>query len=286
MRVGLDKLREPEVEQLDEVRLAAADREVDVARAQITMDVADRVRLHQRLADLDQDVRGALDRERLLHREHVIERVAFEQLHREVQPAVERAPEVVDLDDVLVIDLGDRGRLAPEPLDREVVARELGVEHLDRDLAAQRDVLRAIDRAGAALPDQLLDLEPLAEQLADERIARRVTQLGAPAVRAEQRALGVRVAAATAGDQGRGHVMSGHKSPDGRRVEHSAWRGRELVSKSYGFSDFLSATSSASVKTPLVARSWQRAAKRASRSGATSATKGIWVVTEISFSVS
>ena len=137
LRVGLDELREPEVEQLDEVRLAAADREVDVARPQIAMDVADRVRLHQRLADLDQDVGDALDRELLLAREHVIERLALEQLHREVEPAVGRAAEVVDLDDVLVVDLGDRRRLAPEPLDREVVARQLGVEHLDRDLAAQ-----------------------------------------------------------------------------------------------------------------------------------------------------
>ena len=106
----------------------------------------------------------------LLAREHVVERLALEQLHREVEPAVGRAAEVVDLDDVLVVDLGDRRRLAAEPLDREVIARQLGVQHLDRDLAAQRHVLGAIDRAGSALTDQLLDLEPLAEQLADQRI--------------------------------------------------------------------------------------------------------------------
>ena len=63
-----------------------------------------------------------------------VERLALEQLHREVEPAIGRAAEVVDLDDVLVVDLGDRGRLAAEPLDREVVARQLVVQHLDRDL--------------------------------------------------------------------------------------------------------------------------------------------------------
>jgi hypothetical protein len=215
--VTFDELREPEVEQLDEVRLAAADREVDVARPQIAMHVADRVRFHQRLADLDQDVGGLLDRQRLLARERGVERLAFEQLHREIQPAVGRAPEVVDLDDVLVVDLGDRRRLAPKPLDREVVARQLVVQHFDRDLAAQRHVLGAVNGAGSTLPDQLLDLKAFAEQLADQRIERDggFAQLRTTAVRTEQRVLRIRVLATGAGD--RSHVMSGHKSPDGRR---------------------------------------------------------------------
>ena len=81
-----------------------------------------------------------------------VERLALEELHREEQPPVVGAPEVEDLDDVLVVDLGDRGGLAAEALDGEVVARQLVVEHLDRDLAAQRDVLGAVDRAGGAWP--------------------------------------------------------------------------------------------------------------------------------------
>ena len=208
LRVALDELREAEVEQLDEVRLAAPHREVDVARAQVAVDVADRVRLHQRLADLDQDVGDALDRELLLAREHAVERLALEQLHREVEPAVGRAAEVVDLDDVLVVDLGDRRRFAAEPLDREVVARQLVVEDLDRDLAAQRHVLGAVDRAGAALTDALQKEIPLAEHLADERVAG-LGGAGGAAHRAEERFRGHLGAAALAdGSIDRGHLQT------------------------------------------------------------------------------
>ena len=165
----------------------------------------------QRVADLGQHVDRALDIEAALPRQRVIERLALEQLHRQVQPIVRGAAEVVDLDDVLVVELGDRGRLAPEPLDREVVARQLVVEDLDRDLAPERDVLGAIDGPGSALPDDVEDLEAVAEELADQRIASIspcISSLRRSAVRAEQRRLHVRVLATGAGQ--RGHLMGGH----------------------------------------------------------------------------
>ena len=215
----------------------------------------------------------------LLAREHVVERLAFEQLHREVQPAIGDPAEVVDLDDVLVVDLGDRRRLAPEPLDREVVARQLVVEHLDRDLAPQRHVLRAIDRAGSALPDQLLDQEPITEELADKGIGRALcAQLGPAAVRAEQRVLRICVLAAFAGDRRRGHVMSGHKSPDGRpktMIARDAWPEQSPCLR-YDLSDFLRVSaSSASVTTPFFTSRAQSAANLASMSGSDSSTSSM-----------
>jgi hypothetical protein len=208
----LDQLGQPEVEQLDERAraLAAPVGQKDVARAQVAVDVAHRVRLHERLAQLDQHVDGAIDLELALALDHVGQRLALEQLHGQVQPAVAGAPEVEDLDDVLVLDLADRGRLAAEALDGQVVAAELVVQHLDRDLAPQGDVLGAIDGAGAAVAHAVEQDVALADGHADHRIGGVLLHPRGAAVRAEQGIAGVLEAALATDDLRR---CGAHRGP-------------------------------------------------------------------------
>ncbi len=116
--LGLDQLGQAEIEQLDEARPTPARGQEDVARAQIAMHVAHRVRLHQRLAELGQHVHDGPDGLRPGARQQVGQRLAVEQLHDQEQPAIRRAPEVVHLHDVIIVDLAHRGGLAAEALDR------------------------------------------------------------------------------------------------------------------------------------------------------------------------
>ena len=64
--------------------------------------------------DVREDVQRAARRELALLLEHVGERAALEQLHREVERAIGQAADVVRRDAVRVIDLADRERLALE----------------------------------------------------------------------------------------------------------------------------------------------------------------------------
>jgi hypothetical protein len=150
------------------------------------MDVAHRVRLHQRLAELDEDLDRLVDRQRPLALEHLGQGLPLEELHRHVQAAVAGPTEVEDLDDVIVLDLADGGRLAAESLDRQVVARQLVVQHLDRDLAAQGHVLGLVDGPGGAVAEPLDQEVAVADRGADDRVARLVAQAGGAAVGAEE----------------------------------------------------------------------------------------------------
>ena len=64
--------------------------------------------------DVREDVQRAAGRELALLLEHVGERLALEQLHREIQRAVGQPTDVVRRDAVRMIDLADRERLALE----------------------------------------------------------------------------------------------------------------------------------------------------------------------------
>ena len=76
---------------------------------------------------------------------------------------------VDDRDDVRVVELGDRARLAAEALELVGVARDLAVHELDRDRALEHRVEGAVDRRHPAGAD--LGVEPVAagEQGADGR---------------------------------------------------------------------------------------------------------------------
>ena len=87
---------------------------------------------------------------------------AADELHDHVVDAVDGAP-VVDGHDVRVGERGCGARLAAEPVDEPLVARERPVQDLDRDLASQDGVVRAEDLAhpagGHALHDVVAAVE-------------------------------------------------------------------------------------------------------------------------------
>ena len=82
----------------------------------------------------------------------VAQRAAIGELHREVDLLAERA-DLVDDDDVRVMDLGHRLRLAEQAgLRVEAGARRLGGEQLDRDLAIEVRIVRGVHDAHAPAP--------------------------------------------------------------------------------------------------------------------------------------
>ena len=89
----------------------------------------------------------------------VLERLALDVLEDDVRAAVVLAG-VDHADDVRVVELGDRPRLAAEALELVGVRAHLAVHQLDRDLALEHRVEGAVDRRHAAVPD--LRVEPVA----------------------------------------------------------------------------------------------------------------------------
>ncbi len=81
--------------------------------------------------------------------EDLAETAASEVLEDEIGRAALLAP-VEDLEDVGVVERGDRSRLGPEPAEKGLVAGERGMENLDRDTAMERDVVGQVDMCGRA----------------------------------------------------------------------------------------------------------------------------------------
>ena len=74
---------------------------------------------------------------------------------------------VDDADDVRVVELRDRARLAAEALELVGVPGDLAVHELDRDLALEHRVERPVDRRHPAGPDLRVEAIALGEQGAD-----------------------------------------------------------------------------------------------------------------------
>ena len=110
----------------------------------------------ERVGELLEERHRALGRELPLLLEHVREVGPLDELHREVQTALDLAG-VVDGDDVGMLELGRRARLADEALAELLACGQLRVQQLERDRAPQMHVLRAIDDAHAAAPGHLVD---------------------------------------------------------------------------------------------------------------------------------
>ena len=163
-------LRDPEIDDLDEVDPFITIDEEHVLGFEIAMDDALVVRGAERTADL------LRDRDRLLggHRCAVLDRArqrdAVDVLHHRVGHAVGRGAEIGDVDDVRVANSRCRLRLLDEALDRRGVAHDLALEHLDRERALDHGVARGEHHAHAALADLALDEVAAIERLADQPI--------------------------------------------------------------------------------------------------------------------
>src|SRR5918999_1252793 len=108
----------------------------------------------QRLSDVGCDLCGALRKQRPLGMDDVGNRLAVDELHDYVVRAVIGAV-VVQRDDVRVIDVGGRLRLAPEAFHERVIAAEALGQNLYGHLSSEQFIARAIDLGHAARSDAL-----------------------------------------------------------------------------------------------------------------------------------
>ncbi len=133
----------------------------DAERGALLVD--ERVRVLERLAELDEDRQQHRQRDRLAGAIRVAQEPphveARDELHRDVIDAVD-PPEVVDLGDVRMHEQRRDLRLAHERLDEPAVLGEMRQHALERDralVAVDAALLRAIDRGHAADPEPLVD---------------------------------------------------------------------------------------------------------------------------------
>jgi hypothetical protein len=105
----------------------------------------------------------------------VLERLPLEELHRDVVPLGLLA-RLVDGDQVVVLDRGERAGLPEEALAFLLGFDELGAHHLERDGPPQDEVLRVEDHAHPAAPEHLED--PVVAEAADLVGSRRRTEEG------------------------------------------------------------------------------------------------------------
>ena len=145
----------------------ARSREQHVARLHVAVHDAAAVRERERRRDLGGDLGGLVRVERAFGADQVAQRPALDVLHHDEVRADFLAP-VVDGDDVRVVEVRGRLRLAPEPLDERWLARELGEQRLQRDRPVQRLIVGEVDLGHTASGDLTFDLVAVGEDLADQ----------------------------------------------------------------------------------------------------------------------
>ena len=116
--------------------------------------------------DLARDLERLAQLQAALPDDELLEVLAVDVLENDVLAAVLLAP-VDHRDDVRMLQLGDRSRLALEALDEVVVGAVLGVEDLQRDVALEQGVVSLVDARHAALADELFDFVPSGDLLPD-----------------------------------------------------------------------------------------------------------------------
>ena len=149
-------LREPEIEDLRTPR-----REKDVGRLDVAVDDALGVRGIEGIGQRKRDVygRGKIQRP---PREPLLQRLAFEELHREIGWI---RSDVEDRADVRMIEGGCGACLPAEALERLLIRRQVAGEDLDGDGAVQPRVSRAIHlphATGAEWFENLVRAKPIA----------------------------------------------------------------------------------------------------------------------------
>ncbi len=139
--------------------------EHDVLRLQVPVEDAASVRVGDRAADVGQDLEEAEKRElgpvpgigagRV---QHLGQRAAPDELHREEEPALGREADLVDGDDPGVLKLGGRLRLLDEALgDLARRAAPAAAQDLHGHVAPEVAVERPVDHPHPAAPDLRLD---------------------------------------------------------------------------------------------------------------------------------
>ncbi len=99
----------------------------------------------------------------------LVERLAEQQLHDHVGPAVVGDPVVVDLDGVLALDGGGGAGLGDEARAGLLALDVLEVDELDRDARAEARVLALPDGAHSAAADEAHDLVLAGDEACDGR---------------------------------------------------------------------------------------------------------------------
>ena len=172
-------LRDAEVEHLGDlvVVVRRADEE-DVLRLQVAVDDARVVRALQGAADVPDDPRRLLQRERAEALDALVERLADEELHDHVGPPVVGHAVIEDLDRVLALDRRRGAGLGHEARARLLALDVLRIDELDRDASAQAAVAALPDRPHAAPADEAQDLVLAGDQTCDGREG--ITHTGEP----------------------------------------------------------------------------------------------------------
>ncbi len=116
------------------------------------MDHAAVVRQGEALRHLQQDARGLEGLQPVLALEPLAERLAFDELHREIGLALVLADQV-DLHDVRIVELRHAARLAEEAFDHQGVVGQCLRQHLDRHMSLQRGLEALVDHAHATAPE-------------------------------------------------------------------------------------------------------------------------------------
>ena len=158
---GQGPLAQPEV---GEVRVAgvvspARGIQQDVARLDVPVDQAVRMRRLQGRGDLGDDVTGPRRGHRPRRLDEGLHVRPLHEAHRDEQHPVGLAG-LEDRDDVGMVDRGRGARFPDEPLPERLVPGQFGRQHLDRDLALQPGVVGAVDHGHATPADLLVQPVP------------------------------------------------------------------------------------------------------------------------------
>ena len=165
------QLGEAEVEDLDEVEAAAVDAEA-IGGLEIAVDDAAVVGGLQGVADLEEDRLHARPGEAVLAGADRRERLAAQEVHRVVGPAVGELAGVDDVDDVGMIDGGGDLDLPQEALGDAALADQPHVHDLHGEALAEVAVPHGVDRAERALADLLDHVVAVSDASTEQRIAR------------------------------------------------------------------------------------------------------------------
>ena len=163
--ITADDLRHAEVEDLERV----VRQHDEVARLDVAMDDAARMRVMHGVRELGQQVHTTRERDRLVAAQHLRHRLALGVFHREVEATVGELPEVVDRDDVGMAQPVDRTRLAAKPRHELRIVGERPGQDLQRLVPLQREVFDEVNLAHPPTPQLAEDPPAIVKHGADHR---------------------------------------------------------------------------------------------------------------------